>query len=77
MSDRYLRQMLEACPREYISGTGHVINPKLLDSHVDLTYEETPIFILDRKIRTLRNRNIPLIKVQWRNHAMEESTQEH
>ncbi|XP_022851541.1 uncharacterized protein LOC111373265 [Olea europaea var. sylvestris] len=63
--------------RKYISDPSHVINSKSLDIHPDLTYEETPIIILDRKFRTLRNRDIPLVKVQWRNHAVEESTWEH
>ncbi|KAL5551009.1 hypothetical protein UlMin_001185 [Ulmus minor] len=42
----------------------------------DLTYEEKPVQILDRKDKTLRNKVIPLVKVLWRNHKIEEATWE-
>ncbi|XP_022846388.1 uncharacterized protein LOC111369138 [Olea europaea var. sylvestris] len=63
--------------QKYILDLDLMINPKSLDIHPDLTYEETPIVILDRKIRTIRNRDIPLVNVQWRNHAVKESTWEY
>ncbi|KAL5552557.1 hypothetical protein UlMin_039958 [Ulmus minor] len=44
--------------------------------HEDLTYEEKPAQILDRKTKTLRNKEIPLVKVLWRNQKMEEATWE-
>ena len=40
----------------------------------DMTYEEQPVEILDRKIKELRNRKIQLVKVLWRNHSSEEAT---
>ncbi|KAL5540698.1 hypothetical protein UlMin_043350 [Ulmus minor] len=42
----------------------------------DLTYEEKPVQILDRKEKELRKRKILLVKVLWRNHATEEATWE-
>ncbi|KAL5544957.1 hypothetical protein UlMin_008741 [Ulmus minor] len=42
----------------------------------DLTYEEQPVQILDRKDKALRNKVIPLVKVLWRNHKVEEATWE-
>ena len=42
----------------------------------DLTYEEIPVQILDRKEQTLRNKTIYSFKVLWRNHAVEEATWE-
>ena len=42
----------------------------------NLTCEEKPVKILDRKDQVLLNRAIPLVKVFWRNHAMEEATWE-
>ena len=42
----------------------------------DTTYEEVPVQILDREIKILRRREIPLVKVIWRNHDMEEATWE-
>ncbi|KAL5549103.1 hypothetical protein UlMin_004334 [Ulmus minor] len=40
----------------------------------DLTYQEQPVQILDRKDKTLRNKVIPLVKVLWRNHKVEDAT---
>jgi hypothetical protein len=38
----------------------------------NMTYEETPTRILDRRERVLRNKTISLVKVLWSNHSMEE-----
>ncbi|XP_022857423.1 uncharacterized protein LOC111378458, partial [Olea europaea var. sylvestris] len=54
----------------------HVINHQNLDVQHDLTYEEMPLRILERKVHVLRNRDISLIKVLWRNHGVEEATWE-
>ena len=40
----------------------------------DLTYEERPIQIVDRKDQVLRNKVIPMVKVLWMNHGREEAT---
>ena len=45
-----------------------------IEVHEDLTYKEQPVHILDRKDKTLRNKVIPLVKVLWRNHKVEEAT---
>ncbi|WVZ58810.1 hypothetical protein U9M48_009039 [Paspalum notatum var. saurae] len=42
----------------------------------DLTYEERPIKVLDRKQRPTRRRAINFDKVQWSNHSEEETTWE-
>ena len=42
----------------------------------DLTNEEQPVQILVRKDKALRNKVIPLVKVLWRNHKVEEATWE-
>ncbi|WVZ52881.1 hypothetical protein U9M48_003887 [Paspalum notatum var. saurae] len=42
----------------------------------DLTYEEHPIKILDKKQRATRRRAINFYKVQWSNHSEEEATWE-
>ena len=38
----------------------------------DLTYEERPVQIVDRKDQVLWNKVIPLVKVLWMNHNREE-----
>ena len=40
------------------------------------SYEERPVKILDRKVKELRHEQIPLVKILWRNHGMEEATWE-
>ena len=42
----------------------------------NLTYEEKPVQILDRREQVLRNKTIPLVKVLWRSHTVEEATWE-
>ena len=42
----------------------------------DLSYEEVPIEILDRKEHMLRTKSIPLVKVLWKNHALKEASWE-
>ena len=37
----------------------------------NLTYEETPVQIVDRKEQVLRSKVIPLVKVLWKNHERE------
>ena len=62
--------------RKYVYDPTHVIEYEPLVVHENLTYEEKPVRILDRKEQVLRNRVIPLVKVLWRNHAVEEATWE-
>ena len=40
------------------------------------TYEEKPIRVLDRKEQVLRNKVIPLVKILWQFHGVEEATWE-
>ncbi|KAL5578315.1 hypothetical protein UlMin_020014 [Ulmus minor] len=47
-----------------------------MKSAQNLSFEEKPVRILDHKTKTLRNKEIPLVKVLWRNQKMEEATWE-
>jgi len=47
-----------------------------MDVDPELSYQEQPMKILDRREKELRNKVIPLVKVLWRNHAVEEATWE-
>ena len=42
----------------------------------NLTYEEIPVQILDRKEQVLRSKVILLVKVLWKNHEREATTWE-
>ena len=41
-----------------------------------MSYVEEPIKIVDYRVKQLWNREIPMVKVVWRNHAVEEATWE-
>ena len=41
-----------------------------------MSHEEDPVQILARKVKELRNKRVPLVKVLWRNHSSEEATWE-
>ena len=62
--------------KKYISDPSHVLDQEPIEVHEDLTYEEKPVQILARDEKVLRNKVIPLVKVLWRNHEIEEATWE-
>ncbi|XP_062113714.1 uncharacterized protein LOC133825292, partial [Humulus lupulus] len=62
--------------RKYVSDSTHVLSYENLELDRDLSYEEKPIQILDRKDKVLRSKTIPLVKVLWRNSKVEEATWE-
>nr|XP_011462115.1 PREDICTED: uncharacterized protein LOC105350846 [Fragaria vesca subsp. vesca] len=62
--------------RKYIADPSHVLQEQPISLTRDLTYEEEPVQILDRKEQVLRNKTIPLVKVLWRSHQVEEATWE-
>ncbi|XP_073019326.1 uncharacterized protein [Primulina eburnea] len=62
--------------RKYHPDPSHVLPPDEVELDQNLSYIERPIQILDRKDKQLRNKLIPLIKVQWNRHGVEEATWE-
>ncbi|XP_057786786.1 uncharacterized protein LOC131004178 [Salvia miltiorrhiza] len=62
--------------RKYVFDPKHVIHLEEVSLEPDLSYEERPEVILDRKIQQLRNKSIALVKIQWRHHGQEEATWE-
>ena len=58
--------------KKYVSDKSHVLEQEPIEIHEDLSFEEKPIPILDYKIKTLRNKDIPLVKILWRNQKTEE-----
>ena len=42
----------------------------------NLTYGETPVHIVVHKEQVLRSKEIPLVKVPWKNHEREAATWE-
>ncbi|WVZ80536.1 hypothetical protein U9M48_028005, partial [Paspalum notatum var. saurae] len=53
-----------------------VVDTSQIQIEPDLTYEEKPIKILDKKQRSTRRKTINFYKIQWSNHSEEEATWE-
>ncbi|XP_075515422.1 uncharacterized protein LOC142550067 [Primulina tabacum] len=58
--------------RKYEPDPSHVIQPDEVQLDPSLSYTEYPVCILDRKDKVLRNKVIPLVRVQWSRHGVEE-----
>ncbi|KAK5802526.1 hypothetical protein PVK06_030126 [Gossypium arboreum] len=62
--------------RRYRSDPSHVISPSEIEIQANMSYEEEPIRILSREVKELRNKRVPLVKVLWLKHGIEEATWE-
>ena len=61
--------------QRYRSDTSLILPIQDIQVHEDFTFDEEPKAILDREIRQLQNKQVPLVKVLWQHHGMEpEST---
>ncbi|GAV70821.1 Chromo domain-containing protein [Cephalotus follicularis] len=62
--------------RKYHPNPSHILQWEPLELRTDLSFEEIPIHILDGRIKHLRSKTIPLVKVLWQYHGVEEATWE-
>ncbi|XP_073049009.1 uncharacterized protein [Primulina eburnea] len=62
--------------RKYEPDPSHVLRTDEVELDSSLSYVEHPVQILDRKVKQLRNKTIPLVMVQWSRHGREEATWE-
>ena len=60
--------------RKYIANPDVIMEYKLLEIHEGLTYIEEPVKIVDKKEQVLRTKMIPIVKVLWHNHGVEEAS---
>ena len=51
--------------RKYISDPTHVIRPDTVQLKNSLTFDAIPVQIMDKKVKELRGKQIPLVKVMW------------
>ena len=49
--------------RKYIFDPSHVLQPQAVEISEDLMYEEYPVAIVDRQLRQLRTKEIPMVKI--------------
>ena len=62
--------------RKYIYDPSHVVELEPIQNFEDLTYEEVPVQIVHVMDKVLRHAVVKLVKVQWRNHSIQEATWE-
>ncbi|XP_010666675.1 uncharacterized protein LOC104883811 [Beta vulgaris subsp. vulgaris] len=62
--------------KRYIPDKSHVLERKRIQIDRSFTYEERPVRILDKKVRSTHNKNVNVVKVLWSNHESEEATWE-
>ena len=60
----------------YRSDESHILPIRDVQVQSDFTFDENPKAILDREVKQLRNKQIPLVKVFWKHHGIEEATWE-
>ena len=62
--------------KKYLHDVSHLLSYETLDVDSRLSYKEKPTRILIQKDKVLHNKTIPLVKVLWHNHAVEEAMRE-
>jgi hypothetical protein len=62
--------------RKYIANSDVIVKYDPLKIQEGLTYVEEPVRIVDKKEKVLRTKTIPIVKVLWRNHGVEEASWE-
>ena len=59
-----------------IPDPSHILDHSELVVGANLSYEERPVSILDRREKILKNKTIKLVRVAWGHHSLGESTWE-
>ena len=62
--------------RRYIPDPSHALDYSDLHGEPDHTFVEHPVRILDRRVKQLRSRIVPMFLVQWARRSPEEATWE-
>ena len=60
--------------KKHVLDANQVIEPQTVQVQENLSYESRPIQIIDREVKKLRNKEIPLVKVLWQSQQYEETT---
>lgn len=47
----------------------HVIDIDAPEIREDLTYEERPVEILQRRVNHFKNKSVPIVEVRWQRHG--------
>ncbi|XP_027368371.1 uncharacterized protein LOC113874343 [Abrus precatorius] len=62
--------------RKYVPNPSHIIEPDIIQLKDNLTYETSPVRIVDQQVKQLRGKDIVLVKVVWSKTGDEDATWE-
>ncbi|KAA3487483.1 DNA/RNA polymerase superfamily protein [Gossypium australe] len=62
--------------RRYHSDPSYRVLVEEIEVRPDLSFKEEPVQILDKDVKVVRRKTVPLVKVLWQNHGSEEATWE-
>ena len=60
--------------RKYRSDPSHVLKESEVKISENMSYIEEPVKIVDRMIKQLQKQEIPMVKIVWKHHGLEEAT---
>jgi hypothetical protein len=60
--------------KKYRLDADHMLNEELLLLQPIQSYAEKPVRILERSVKELRNKRIPMEKVLWEHHGAQDTT---
>jgi hypothetical protein len=63
--------------KKYVHDPNHVIDWHLIRVETEGDFQVQLVWVLDKKVKMLRNRVIELVKVQWTCYCPEDATWEH
>ncbi|CAH9140056.1 unnamed protein product [Cuscuta epithymum] len=62
--------------KKYVHDPSHVLEKPPVEVREDLNYSVQPIKVTDRKVKKLRSKEVPMVKVLWKSDRVEEETWE-
>ncbi|CAH9091986.1 unnamed protein product [Cuscuta epithymum] len=62
--------------KKYVHDPSHVLEKPPVEVREDLNYAVQPIKVTDRKVKKLRSKEVPMVKVLWKSDRVEEETWE-
>ena len=62
--------------RRCIGGQTHLTDFSEIEVRPDLTYEQQPVEIMERRVKSLRTKDVRLVRVLWQSESPKESTWE-
>jgi hypothetical protein len=60
--------------KKYNPDPEHVLNEEPLQLMPNLSYVEKPKEILEKSVKELRNKSMPMVKVLWEHHGVQDAT---